>query len=346
MSLTGQRINYVLGGPVQAEIEGRKISGEYPRSDFNAFVAGNDAKLVGTERARSGSPTSLRRRMALAWQMSRETRDYDVLVTSGEDIGFPLALASLARRVRRPIWIVVHGSYLSSRKFALIAPLIRRAGHVHFLCLSESLRRQMVDVHGFPADRCHNAGYGVDTSFFRPAASSDTPLVLSAGSANRDYQTLIAAVDGLDVPLRIAADSLWRPKAADLGAMQLPANVDVGSAGGYTGLRTLYERASFVVVPLHPARFACGYAVIAEAMAMGKAVVTTRTEAPSDFVVEGETGFYVEAGDVGALRDRIRRLLDDTSLARRMGQAGAARMQDKFSLDDYCKTIERVIRAA
>lgn len=346
MSLRQRRINYILGGPVQAEIENRKISGEHPLAEFNTFVTSNDARLVGTNCARPGSPTSLRRRMALAWQMSAKTNDCDVVVTSGEDIGFLLALASLVRHVRRPIWIVIHGSYFSSRKFALIAPVMRRAGHVRFLCLSESLRRQMVEVHGVPTGRCHNAGYGVDTCFFRPGARSDLPLVLGAGSAHRDYQTLISAVDGLEVPLRIAAGSLWRPQAAELGTLQLPPNVDVGSAEGYVALRALYERASFVVVPLHPARFACGYAVIAEAMAMGKAVVTTRTEAPSDFLVEGETGFYVDAGDVDGLRDKIRHLLEDTALARRMGEAGAHRMQENFSLDAYCRTIERAIRTA
>ena len=239
----------------------------------------------------------------------------------------------------------MHGSYLDSRKFAIVAPLLRRAPHVRFLCLSESLRLRMIEVHGFDEGQCLNGGYGIDTSFFQPGASVEEPLLVAAGSANRDYRTLVAAIEGLDVPLRVAADSLWRPKAAEIDLTVLPSSVEIGSAGSYLGLRSLYRRASFVVVPLHAARFASGYAVIGEAMAMGKAVITTQTEAASDLIIEGVTGFYARPGDVQDLRDKITMLLDDPDRARDMGAAGARRMQQQFSLDAYCRTIEQLIGA-
>jgi glycosyltransferase involved in cell wall biosynthesis len=156
---------------------------------------------------------------------------------------------------------------------------------------------------------------------------------------------LIAATEGTGAQLRIAADSLWRPTGSGLDASVVPAHVDVGSAGNYLALRALYARASFVVVPLHQARFASGYAVIAEAMAMGKAVITTRTEAPSDLLIEGETGFYTEPGDVAGLHDKIVLLLNDPARAQAMGAAGAARMHEQFSLEAYCNRIESLIKA-
>ena len=340
-----RRIRYVLGGPLNEELESKKMRGDQPLAEFNVFARRNGVDLVGTEQVRPGAPTSLLRRAALAWAVSRRNAEYDALVTSGEDIGFPLALVSLAQRARKPIWITLHGSYLESAKFRMIAPVLRQSLHVHLLCLSESLRDSMISVHGFSAARCFNVGYGVDTAFFRPEDTTGTPLIVAAGSANRDYQTLISAVEGLDVPLRIAADSLWRPGAAMLDGTLLPAGVTLGSAGDYVSLRALYRHASFVVVPLHPARHASGYAVIAEAMAMGKAVITTRTEAAPDLVIEGVTGFYTQPGDVAGLRDRIGLLLGDPARARAMGEAGAHRMQSKFSLDVYCDAIERLIEA-
>lgn len=341
-----RRVSYILGGPVQRDVEARKYSGTQPLSEFNVFAKRNDIRLLGTEQVTPGAPTSMRRRLALAQRVSRDSAYGDVLLASGEDVGFPLGLVTLTRRRRRPVWIIVHGSYFDSRKFTLVAPLLRKARHVHFLCLSEALRRQMVDVHRFRNEQCHNAGYGVDTSFFQPGCPVKTPLVVAAGSANRDYQTLIAAMSGLDVPLHIAVDSLWRPKTGALDDLAIPAHVIVASAGDYVALRALYERASFVVVPLHPARYASGYAVVAEAMAMGKAVITTRTDAPSDLVIEGETGFYTEASDSAGLRDKMRLLLDDPARARAMGEAGAARMQEKFGLGSYCQTIEAFIDAS
>ncbi len=339
-----RRITYVLGGPIQEEVESRKRCGAHPRAEFNLFVLRNGANLVGTDAAAPGSPTSLRRRVALARLLSRECSDYDVLVASGEDIGIPLALLSLAQRTTKPIWMFLHGSYLESSKFKMISPVLRRARHVGFLCLSEALRSRMIDAHGFSPERCPAVGYAVDTLFFRPGEAVRTPLIVAAGSANRDYQTLVSAVRDLDVPVRIAADSLWRPKASTLGRTLLPTGVEVGSAGDYVALRRLYEQASFVVVPLHPARHASGYAVIAEAMAMGKAVITTRTEASSDLVIDGTTGFYVEPGDAAGLRGRIRSLLRDPQYAQAMGKAAGRRMRE-FSLEAYCLAVERLIGA-
>ncbi len=342
-----QQLRYVLGGMLDPELEARKLRGEQPLSDFNVFVSRTRSTLLSA----SDAPRSAIRlglaaltRIALALRLRRDGGG--VMLASGEDIGIPLALATLASRKPTQVWMVLHGSYLGSRKFALVASLLRRAQHVHFLCLAESLRAQLIEDFGFPSDRCHNAGYGVDTAFFRPGDASAMKLVLSAGCSHRDYETLVEAMQGLDVTLRIAADSLWRPAPAGVEQAALPSNVQVRSAGDYVGLRALYEAASFVVVPLHPARHACGYAVIAEAMAMGKAVITTRTKAPSDLVVDGQTGLYVEPGDVAGLRTAIRQLLDDPEAARRMGERGAGRMRESFSLDHYAATIEAFIAAA
>ncbi len=328
---------------MQPDIETRKLDKEQPLAEFNVFATRNSTQVVGTDQVRGGHPTSVRRRLGLAWSLSRRRRDYDALLASGEDVGIPLSLFPLVGRVRKPLWIILHGSYLEGRKFALIAPILRRAKHVHFLCLSEALRQRLIR-EGFPVNRCHNAGYGVDTNFFHPDGIWEGRLVLAAGSANRDYQTLVSAVEGLDVSLRIAADSLWRPKPADVEEAMLSDSIVVGSAGDYIGLRDLYRRARFVVVPLHPARYASGYAVIAEAMAMGKAVISTQIEAHSDLIVDGETGFYTKVGDVADLREKIALLLDNPALARRMGEAAARRMQKKFSLDAYCERIEHIIQ--
>jgi glycosyltransferase involved in cell wall biosynthesis len=105
----------------------------------------------------------------------------------------------------------------------------------------------------------------------------------------------------------------------------------------------LYAAAAFVVVPLYPAFHACGLAVIAEAMAMGKAVITTRVAGRSDFIIDGENGFYVEPGDVGGLRAKVKALLDDPARAAAMGVAARSRMAQLFSLEAYVERLMEVI---
>jgi glycosyltransferase involved in cell wall biosynthesis len=126
----------------------------------------------------------------------------------------------------------------------------------------------------------------------------------------------------------------------------MPANCEMRSYGDYPGLRELYASAAFVVVPLYPASHACGLAVIAEAMAMGKAVITTRIAGRSDFVVDGQTGFYVEPRDAEGLRSRIRCLLDDPARAVEMGRAARERMVTRFSLEAYAGRILEAVNAS
>ena len=48
-------------------------------------------------------------------------------------------------------------------------------------------------------------------------------------------------------------------------------------------------------------------------------------------MVDGETGYLVEPGDVDALRDRLHRLLRDPRLARRMGDNARDLVLDRFT---------------
>jgi glycosyltransferase involved in cell wall biosynthesis len=226
-----------------------------------------------------------------------------------------------------------------------VALALRSNRNARYLTLCESLQRQMIDRFGFPEELVINTGYGVDTEFFKPQASAATarPIIASAGAANRDYRTLVAATHDLDADVRIAADSAWFPEAVDISADSLPSNCEARSYGNHLGLRDLYAAAAFVVVPLYPAFHACGLAVIAEAMAMGKAVITTRISGRSDFIVDGENGFYVAPGDAQGMRARIRELLDDPARAREMGLAARSRMTRLFTLEAYVERISQAI---
>ncbi len=58
--------------------------------------------------------------------------------------------------------------------------------------------------------------------------------------------------------------------------------------------------------------------VICEAMLAGRSVVATRVGGIPEIVADGETGFVIDSGDVGALADRLRRILGDGALRTRL----------------------------
>lgn len=341
------RYAWVLAGrhvPVPAGSELR------PRTEFDVFLERFGGELItGTalDQPMPAVASMLRRlgrpRMSLASLVQSRAREFDAIIASGEDIGVPIALASLAGTSRTPVHMMFHGHHLESPKLRFLAPVLRRLSHVHFHCLSQSLRDRTQSVLGIPDERCHATGYGVDTDYFAGGPMGEAAMIASAGAANRDYVTLAAAVRDLPVTLRIAADSTWMPPNTQLGTNGWPVNVEAQSYGTYARLRDLYGQAHFVVIPLHPATHACGYAVIAEAMAMGRAVIATRTACPPDFLVHGVTGLFTEPGDVGGLRAHILQLLGSPEKAAEIGHRARASMAETHSLESYCDRLERIV---
>jgi mannosyltransferase len=76
-----------------------------------------------------------------------------------------------------------------------------------------------------------------------------------------------------------------------------------------------------------------------EAMASAMAVVATRAGAAAHLVAEGETGFLVPIEDLGALTERIARLMQDPARAEAMGKAGRLRVEAHFAIDREAKEI-------
>jgi glycosyltransferase involved in cell wall biosynthesis len=241
--------------------------------------------------------------------------------------------------------LIVHGSYLDSRKFVLVAWALRRMPNLTFLCLSKAIAQELISL-GIEREQIAVVGYGVDTHFFHPGATGVRDrrnLIVAAGTANRDYGTLARAVRGMPLEVRIAADSTWFREALNVDVAALPNNIEIRSSGDYVSLRHLYAESQLVVVPLCEAKRASGYAVILEAMAMGKPVITTSIMGKSDFVQDGDTGVLVPPGDAPALRQAIVELLGDEKRSRLLGAAAIQMVASDYTLEGY---VERIARAA
>jgi glycosyltransferase involved in cell wall biosynthesis len=84
-----------------------------------------------------------------------------------------------------------------------------------------------------------------------------------------------------------------------------------------------------------------------DAMACGKAIVATEAGGIPEVVVNGQTGVLVPPRDPEALAKPIVTLLEDETLRRRLGEAGRARVHERFSAErmvaDTLRVYERVV---
>jgi glycosyltransferase involved in cell wall biosynthesis len=100
----------------------------------------------------------------------------------------------------------------------------------------------------------------------------------------------------------------------------------------------LYQSSHIFVLPSQAEAF--GIAAV-EASAVGLPVIASKTGGLADIVVDGVTGFQIEAGDIQHLKARLCRLIEDDALRIQMGQAGRTRAECYF---DAAKNAARLVQ--
>ncbi len=160
------------------------------------------------------------------------------------------------------------------------------------------------------------------------------PYVFSGGWTRRDFTSLFAAIDGTGLPLTVVTNSPatlgfdGAPPAEARVLWNMPLQQFLGYVAG----------SRFVVVPLKPAAAAHGHTTIAQALCLGKAVITTRGAGVADYVRDGVEGLLVDHGDIAGYRAAILRLAEDDEL-RRSCEAAAAARAPEFSYASFQRSL-------
>jgi glycosyltransferase involved in cell wall biosynthesis len=205
--------------------------------------------------------------------------------------------------------------------------------------ISERLRRSFIEDFGVESGRVRavHAGPNFDTTALAsrvaaPGAGEHPPTVLFVG---RQFER-----KGGD--LLLAAFKTVRERVPDARLVIIgPERLDVQQAGvDFVGFlekdradhraRLLDAYANADVFCL-PTRFEPFGIVYLEAMYFGLPCVGTSAWAVPEMIADQVSGYTVPVGDVNALSDRLVRLLTDSSLAHRMGEAGRARAENHFT---------------
>ncbi|MDT5038414.1 MAG: hypothetical protein QOE03_3599 [Micromonosporaceae bacterium] len=349
-----------VGQDTQAELERRATAGESPRTDYVELARVLDADVMDMQylteragiltRALAGTGRVVAAQIIEAFLAERR---YDHVVTRADRLGLPLALLFKAARGRRDVVLV--SVWVSRPRKAVFLSHLKVHSHLGAIITYSSVQRDFAaDRLGVPREKLYQCLQPVDERFWRPSEEPVRDVIVSVGAEARDYPTLVRALDGVDIAAEVAVGSSMLPPSGDADGLFGPVireAVDAGSTAkirlrqqlSHGELRQLYARARFVVVPLRDVEFDAGVTAITEAMAMGKAVVVTRTRGQVDVIREGESGLYVPPGDPVALRKAVRYLLDNPAAAERMGSAGRAAVEARHTLDGWVAAIADVV---
>jgi glycosyltransferase involved in cell wall biosynthesis len=319
----------------------------HPTMDYFALRSRLDADLADYSAMDADSHPLVRaarllgRDAALAVHGFLRARRYDVLFSNGENISIPLAVLLKGLR-RRPAHVLI-GHRLSARKKRLLLRMLHPQMDAIFV-YAQTQKTYAQDALGIPPAKLHLIAFHADSRFFHPMPDVKVARrISSAGLELRDYPTLLEAVRDLDVDVRLAAASPWSKRKNETENRELPTNVSARGYG-YGELRELYATSQFVVVPLYDTDFQAGVTTMLEAMAMGKAVIVSRTRGQRDVIQDGVNGIYVPPGDAAALRRAITDLLAAPERAAQLGANARRTIESHMSLDLWVNRIADVVR--
>ncbi|MBI5835913.1 MAG: glycosyltransferase [Candidatus Eisenbacteria bacterium] len=227
---------------------------------------------------------------------------------------------------------------LEARRMAAFERGVFRAADLT-LAVSESEQREIEALGG----RARCVDNGVDLDRLRPADTPEEPVLLFTGAldwaANNDavehfladlWPAVRSACPGARFQVVGARpDPAWAARVAAHPGVEVHASVP--------DTRPYFEHASVVVVPL---RVAGGTRLkILEALAMGKAVVSTAVGAEGLAVTAGED--YLVAETAGEWAGSCAALLGDPARRRSMGMSGRHRIEGRYGWDALAGALER-----
>ena len=293
--------------------------------------------------------------LAAAWRLSRVLKDLQPAIVHAHD-PHAVAVASLALSMSthpvKPRLVASRRVDVHMRQSALSRWKYRQVET--FLCASEAIR-QIVISDGIPRQRTVTVHEGIDLGRVAAAPPAElhkdlwlpheAPVVgnVAALVPHKGQRHLVdAALQVLrhhpDTRFVIAGEGELRSSLEhQIRHHHLEKHVIL--AGFRTDILSLHK--AFDLFVMSSLTEGLGTSLL-DAMACGKAVVATNVGGIPEVVVDGETGFLVPPRDHAGMAEAIGRLLADRALRERMGAAGLARVQERFSAETMVKNTLRV----
>ena len=256
------------------------------------------------------------------------------------------AVRELAEESGVPFTFTAHGYDIRRKPPPDFAE--RAAAARAVVTVSEANARYIVKTFGVPPEHIRIIPCGVDTDQFRPVHGDGTAgrrlpsiedipwivcvarhvrvknlgLLLETCALLQDRGVLFRCAIIGDGPLRGELEE-------QRGRLGLERIVELGGAREQAQVLEWWRRASVAVLTSEDE----GMPVcLMEAAACGVPTVATAVGGVPELVEDGVTGFLVPPGDTAALAAALQKLMQDFSLAARMGEASRRRAEDHFSV--------------
>jgi glycosyltransferase involved in cell wall biosynthesis len=269
---------------------------------------------------------------------------YDVIFTS---TAFGSQLVHALYPFKKPKWVMLDFSITgllgdgTTAKQKLFHFLVKHADGI--VAIDEHEAESLKKMFPKMSKRVQYIQFAVDTDFFKPQSSTkEHQSIFSPGrDPGRDFKTLFKAVKNMNIPVRITARPWNIKKLLPFPSFVLHKDLSIHE------LLVAYTEAAIVVVPLDTTsniNNSMGTSTIVEAMAMGKAIIATRTPAIESYIEDGVNGVLVPAQNVEALAAAIKDLLENPARRKILGENARRYAEEHCTAPLFAQELARYFK--
>lgn len=256
-------------------------------------------------------------------------------------VGFSIAFWQTVTGMRRPKHVIIQfimrekqDAILSRAKYVLMRFLFLS---VHRVVVSSRLEMEYYrKAFEWPREKLLFVPILTNPELLDRVAVEEEDFYLAAGRTFRDYDTFLKAIAGTNFKVLIVGGSGSVNRYAGLDNVKTLENIPAEE------LEHLMLRSRAVVIPLQDRDISIGQSVLLQAMALGKAIVATRTAGTIDYVDHMHNGILVTPGDEHQLRDALH-LLENMEVRRKLGMNARLRIASTNLPNHYAELIRNSI---
>lgn len=276
--------------------------------------------------------------------LCKELKKADIIFATAQRCGIPLVIFKSLKIIKRPIvftsigfsqWLKTLKNRYTHHFFCKIFKTVDK-----IVCYSQRERIELIEYLHLPEEKVEFVPFCVPTEYFRPSDNSKTEnFILSIGADNyRDYRTLFKAIEGLNINLTL----ITFPK--NVKGLSVPKNVEICYEVPFNQIKDFYSRCLLVAIPVKENSYSGGTTSVLQAMAMGKAVIVSKTGAIENgySLNDKENCVLVNPGNVKELRQAILYLLNNPKEMVRIGNNARRTVEKWHTWHRYVGNLARI----
>jgi glycosyltransferase involved in cell wall biosynthesis len=294
---------------------------------------------------------------SVIWKLNKIIRENDIRAIF--IINQPLTLfwgLVVGKLNKIPVIAAIHNTVvvketLKTRIYRLLLPLVNK-----IIAVAQMQKDHLVQSENIPEDIIKVIYNGIDCDKFigigmRKSKRAD--LEIAEDQKVVGIVCRLVELKGIDIFLRAASiilqhntntqfviigDGPEKKNLENLAAeLRIKRNVHfLGSRNDIADLIAIFD------VAVLSSRTEALPMVILEYMASSKAIVATRVGSVPELIIDGRTGYLVEANNPAVLADRIKILLNDRTLSHSMGESARQIVQKSFRLERSALEMEEL----